>query len=231
MMPVCVIEIQMTEVSQAQLLGAARKFKKRLLLQKVAARLQDCPHLASPPELLNPQNNFPPHLDLVAFYPEHTLSLQSQSVMKLLVISMTLFVCAMVFNSLLQVVHVIRSTYLPFLLGFVYLASLIPWFFKFVFLRLYNDLQYGRVTQFYFTSTLTALSTCGLLLAPTQLGTPSVFEIISHMIRGLIEIGVLFSLVSMALFVSLVLLLASIWKTAANAGGMFALEEPNLDCL
>jgi hypothetical protein len=143
---------------------------------------------------------------------------------------MTLFVSAMIFNTLLHVVDLINSIYLPFLLGFVYLVCLIPWFFKLVFLRFYKDLQNGRVTHFCLASVLTDLFTCGSLITPTQFGPPSIFEIKSHIIHGLIEIGVLFSPVSLILFVSLVLFVVSFWTTFFNAGRMFELG-PNIECL
>jgi hypothetical protein len=221
----------MSDISQDQLLKAARKFKKKLLLQKTASRIPDHFPPPSPPSFINLPPNFPPHLNLVAFYPEHTLSSQSQSIVRIVWISLAFFTFAMVFNFLLQVVHVIRSMYLPFVLGLVYLVCLIPWFFKFVFVLLYEDLQYGRVAHFYVSAGFSVVCICGLLVAPMQIGTPSVFEVLSHVGSGLVEIGVLFSLVGLALVVSMLLLVAAIWKTVGNSGGMFELEETNTECV
>jgi hypothetical protein len=88
---------------------------------------------------------------------------------------------------------------------------------------MYNGLQYGHLHRF--PSIAAVLVCCGLLLAPFQLGAPSLFEVIGHFCHGQIEIGVFFSLVALMVLTSGILVIVSIVKTVVNGGELFEIGD------
>lgn len=214
--------------SRAKLLAAARKFKKKMLLEKLARQqcsLVEIETLTDTKfESFTLKKNWPKPFKCMAFYPEHTLTPESQKVIGFVKWALTLFAASLFLNALLQIVHIVRSDFIPFLLGISYFIILVPLVFRFVFANLYENLQFGSVGPFFVCASVAILVDMFLLLIPSRGGSPSWFEICMLFQWGESEVGGMFIITAFLTMISAIVMFCGIIAAFKGRNKLFRIN-------
>lgn len=217
--------------NNVKLVAAARKFRKKMLLEKLA-RHQRVLNVENTMEISNFETiglkkNWPKPFKWMAFYPEHTLTRESQKIIEFVKWALALFTLALVFNALLQIVHIIRSDVVPFVLGLLYLIVLVPLVFRFVFYDLYQNLQFGTVGYFFRCASISVCVDFLLLFIPPSLGSPSMSEIRMLFQRGEPELGAMFIGTALLTVTSAIVMIGGIVTGIKGRDRLFRLAIPD----
>jgi len=222
-----------SSVSTHDVFKSARKAKRVYYQKKMETELKNVykSEQSYSDEISNQEleKNFPYILNLMAFYPEHTLVGISQKIIMKVKDSLILLSISLFLNIFVQVFHLFDDYYLPITLSILYCLVFVPLFYVLVFRNLYHSLQFGAADGFFAVSIFFSFLFVLFLSLPPKTGAPSIQEALLLYKKAS---GVLFFLligIDILIVLSFVFLVMAAITTYKNYSRLASIESDNIE--